>query len=153
MFAGKNREMIGGRSRWWMAIVVIAAILSGPAAIAQAAAGKYTVKSTLDTSDANPGDNLCDDGAGNCTLRAAMEEANAHAGKDTITAALTELDALAVGLDRVVAAAHGHSQAGRACHELGHADQQCPGVWILCPRGGCRRRIRRKSCVREVDER
>ncbi len=37
----------------------------------------YTVNSLLDTSDANPGDGVCDDGSVNCTLRAAIEEANA----------------------------------------------------------------------------
>lgn len=35
-----------------------------------------TVDSTLDTADANIGDGACDDGDGNCTLRAAIEEAN-----------------------------------------------------------------------------
>lgn len=55
----------------------------------QAAGGKYVVTSTLDTSDANPGDNVCKDAGGVCTLRAAVEEANAHAGKDTITFKIT----------------------------------------------------------------
>ncbi len=36
----------------------------------------FTVNSTADTHDATPGDNLCADSAGNCTLRAAVEEAN-----------------------------------------------------------------------------
>jgi CSLREA domain-containing protein len=35
-----------------------------------------TVDSTLDSPDDNVGDGICDDGAGNCTLRAAIEEAN-----------------------------------------------------------------------------
>ncbi len=35
------------------------------------------VNSTGDGGDANPGDGICDDGAGNCTLRAAIEEADA----------------------------------------------------------------------------
>ena len=43
------------------------------------------VNSTDDAVDANPGDGDCDDGAGNCTLRAAIMEANALAGADTIT--------------------------------------------------------------------
>lgn len=42
------------------------------------------VNSTADTPDANPGDGICDDGTGNCTLRAAIEEANASAGFDLI---------------------------------------------------------------------
>lgn len=45
----------------------------------------FTVKSTGDGRDSNAGDGICDDGTGNCTLRAAIEEANASAGKNTIT--------------------------------------------------------------------
>ena len=44
----------------------------------------FTVTSTGDGGDSNPGNGICDDGTGDCTLRAAMEEANAVAGKDTI---------------------------------------------------------------------
>jgi uncharacterized repeat protein (TIGR01451 family)/CSLREA domain-containing protein len=47
-------------------------------------AATLTVNSLLDTGDDNPGDGVCDDGAGNCTLRAAIEEANALFGLDTI---------------------------------------------------------------------
>jgi CSLREA domain-containing protein len=43
------------------------------------------VDSTADTSDANPGDGLCDDGFDACTLRAAIDEANASPGHDTIS--------------------------------------------------------------------
>ncbi len=43
-----------------------------------------TVDSTLDTGDDNIGDSDCNDGAGNCTLRAAIEESNAAAGTQTI---------------------------------------------------------------------
>lgn len=44
-----------------------------------------TVDSKLDTPDANVGDNICDDGDGNCTLRAAIEEANSNADATNIT--------------------------------------------------------------------
>ncbi len=43
-----------------------------------------TVDSTLDTPDANIGDTICDDGAGHCTLRAAIQEANANPDNSTI---------------------------------------------------------------------
>jgi len=43
-----------------------------------------TVDSTLDTADANIGDGICDDGSGNCTLRAAIEEANSDPDASTI---------------------------------------------------------------------
>ncbi|HEX4162868.1 MAG TPA: choice-of-anchor Q domain-containing protein [Acidimicrobiales bacterium] len=42
-----------------------------------AAAATFTVNTTNDTSDANPGDGVCADSDGNCSLRAAIEEANA----------------------------------------------------------------------------
>ena len=40
----------------------------------------FTVNSTLDTPDAAIGDGVCDDGNGNCTLRAAIQESNANGG-------------------------------------------------------------------------
>ena len=43
-----------------------------------------TVNSTGDGGDSNAGNGICDDGTGSCTLRAAMEEANARSGADTI---------------------------------------------------------------------
>lgn len=44
----------------------------------------FTVNSALDTIDANPGDGLAQDAAGNTTLRAALMEANASPSADTI---------------------------------------------------------------------
>lgn len=44
----------------------------------------FIVTSSGDSKDANPGDGICDDPSGRCTLRAAIEEANALAGPDTI---------------------------------------------------------------------
>lgn len=55
----------------------------------KARASSFTVNSLLDTSDANPGDGFCDDGAGNCTLRAAIQEANSFPGADVITFSVT----------------------------------------------------------------
>jgi CSLREA domain-containing protein len=53
-----------------------------------APAALLVVNSTGDGADALPGDGICDDGTGNCTLRAAIQEANALAGADTINFAL-----------------------------------------------------------------
>lgn len=39
-------------------------------------AAAFVVNSTGDSADAQPGDGLCDDGTGHCTLRAALMEAN-----------------------------------------------------------------------------
>lgn len=47
-------------------------------------ANTFTVNSTLDTCDANPGNGVAADSAGRTTLRAAIMEANARAGADTI---------------------------------------------------------------------
>ena len=44
----------------------------------------FTVNATGDGADANTGDGVCDDGAGSCALRAALEQANAAVGLDTI---------------------------------------------------------------------
>src|SRR5690349_7562092 len=49
-----------------------------------ALAASFTVNSTADTVDANPGNGVCADASNNCTLRAAIMEANALAGADTI---------------------------------------------------------------------
>lgn len=47
-----------------------------PVSYVHASGTTFTVNSTLDTPDNSPGDGICDDGSGNCTLRAAIEEAN-----------------------------------------------------------------------------
>ena len=50
-----------------------------------AAAKTFTVNVTGDGQDANIGDGICQTSvAGNCSLRAAIQEANADAGTDTI---------------------------------------------------------------------
>lgn len=48
-------------------------------------AATFTVNSTADSVDAAPGNGTCADAAGACSLRAAISEANALAGADTIT--------------------------------------------------------------------
>ncbi len=48
----------------------------------------YVVNSTADTNDATPGNNVCAAAGGECSLRAAIQEANAHVGADTITFAI-----------------------------------------------------------------
>ena len=59
--------------------------------------GAWTVDTALDGIDADPGDGVCDAGAGACTLRAAIDEANRHALPDTIT--------IGAGIDPVVSIA------------------------------------------------
>jgi hypothetical protein len=57
-------------------------LLTSPGAEADPAT--FTVDSAGDGSNSNTTDGVCDDGSGNCTQRAAMEQANAEAGTDTI---------------------------------------------------------------------
>jgi hypothetical protein len=49
------------------------------------AAQTFIVNSTFDGVDINPGDGICADASGNCTVRAAIMEANTLAGVQTIT--------------------------------------------------------------------
>ena len=51
---------------------------------AHAAAKTFTVNATGNSQDTNPGDGICLTSSGNCSLRAAIQEANANTGKDTI---------------------------------------------------------------------
>jgi hypothetical protein len=68
-----------------MTALILIALGSRPLAPASAA-GTLTVNSAIDVIDAAPGDGVCEilDNTGICTLRAAVMEANAAAGKDTI---------------------------------------------------------------------
>ena len=63
----------------------LSGVVIGVLAVAvPAGAATFTVNSTDDAVDANPGDGSCATAQGVCTLRAAIQEANALAGADTI---------------------------------------------------------------------
>lgn len=55
--------------------------LSAHAAFAQNVGRLFTVNDAGDTADASPGDGVCADAAGKCTLRAAVDEANGNAAE------------------------------------------------------------------------
>ena len=59
----------------------------GAVFVRPARAASFIVNNTTDAADFAPGDGVCETAAGNgiCTLRAAIREANALAGDDTIT--------------------------------------------------------------------
>ena len=59
-------------------------MLAAAALATPAHAATFTVNSTADTVDETPGDGTCADSTGACTLRAAVMEADALAGTDTI---------------------------------------------------------------------
>ncbi len=70
------------------AAAILAVALGASLALAPAAPGAFsltfTVDTTADGNDATPGDFSCDDGSTHCTLRAAIQEANATSIQDTV---------------------------------------------------------------------
>jgi predicted outer membrane repeat protein len=60
------------------------AVVAGALVAGSAHAAGFSVSVPYDAVDAAPGDGLCDDGTGQCTLRAAVMEANALPGWDDI---------------------------------------------------------------------
>jgi len=64
--------------------IVAAAIAAFLAPCVPAHATTYSVNSTADAVDQTLGDNVCATATGTCTLRAAVQEANAHPGADSI---------------------------------------------------------------------
>lgn len=64
-----------------LALLLLIVIASGIVLLtrpgAEADPATFTVDSTGDGGDSNTADGVCDDGSGNCTLRAAIELANA----------------------------------------------------------------------------
>jgi CSLREA domain-containing protein len=67
-----------------LALMVVCACGSWLTLAPQASAATFTVDTTKDGVDANTADTLCATAGGKCTLRAAIEEANAQSGNDEI---------------------------------------------------------------------
>jgi CSLREA domain-containing protein len=78
-----KRKMLTLGALIGLALVVLAVLLLLGIGRSSYAAG-FVVDSQADAVDANPGDGVCDDGSGNCTLRAAVQETNALPGHDSI---------------------------------------------------------------------
>src|SRR6185369_6079299 len=72
-----------------MRLKIVVAAIFALTLVPPASASTYTVNNLGDATDATPGDDICDAGGGVCTLRAAIVEANAHAGTDTIAFSVT----------------------------------------------------------------
>ena len=69
------------------ALALIALLIAANgSALAATEPAPFSVNSTVDATDANPGDGVCETVAGNgvCTLRAAIVEANALPGGQTV---------------------------------------------------------------------
>ncbi|UDY37929.1 choice-of-anchor Q domain-containing protein [Dermatobacter hominis] len=80
------------------ATAVVAAALTWPASHASAAGGTYTVDTSADAVDDVPGDGLCATAAGECSLRAAVMEANTAPGTTTTIGFSSALTAVALTL-------------------------------------------------------
>ncbi len=71
---------------FFYSLSILAVLFLQVGIVPAAAAANFTVNSNIDVVDANPGDGLCQTATpGQCTLRAAVQEANALSGADTIT--------------------------------------------------------------------
>jgi CSLREA domain-containing protein len=68
----------------FLALLLFGALCWAGAATTAQAQQTFQVDSRGDGGDSNPGDGTCDNGSGACTLRAAIEEANADGDTDTI---------------------------------------------------------------------
>lgn len=68
----------------FLSIVLLAIALVGFPASHVSAGGALIVTMVNEGADANPGDGFCATSGGHCTLRAAIQEANAHVGAETI---------------------------------------------------------------------
>ena len=71
----------------FLSLILIAVII--PQLLTTRAAVTFTVNSLLDTPDVTPGDGICANANGACTLRAAIQEANSFSGDDTINFSVT----------------------------------------------------------------
>lgn len=65
--------------------LVLSLLFSWRVMVTPAYAAVFVVNNPGDAGDSNPGDGICATATKVCTLRAAIEEANAHPGVDTIT--------------------------------------------------------------------
>lgn len=88
--------MLPIRHRLCLLMLAVFALL---AQLVQAAV--FTVDSLADSADINAGDGLCDDGSGACSLRTAIEEANALGGADTIGFSVSGTIILSSGLPSI----------------------------------------------------
>src|SRR5213082_2644153 len=94
-----TKHLLLFRSLTGMALLIAAtfalcAAIGGQTQAAIALGEIFVVNSTGDQDDAFPGDGNCETQVGNgiCTLRAAIEEANAHAGGDGISFSIPTSD-------------------------------------------------------------
>src|SRR4029450_4302766 len=72
------------QNRWSARRLAISVLVAVAAPTAPAESALFVVDTTVDAVDQTPGDGVCQTIVGECTLRAAVQEANALAGPDAI---------------------------------------------------------------------
>jgi len=118
------------------------------------AATTFTVNTTVDAVDTNPGDGACSTGAGSCSLRAAIQEANALAGPDTINVtagvyslsifgAAEDLAGTGVTVNILVPGGPGLDRLQRGRHRGG---REAPRGRVRTRRSSARPRPRARGC-------
>ena len=75
----------------------VASVLAGWLIATPAEAAFISINVTTQTDDADPGDGVCEDASGNCSLLAAIQEAGALAGADIIDVPVGQYDRLPAG--------------------------------------------------------
>lgn len=94
-------------------------LVLAPRVDSQTAGVLFTVDATADASDANVGDRLCADAAGRCTLRAAIQEANANpSGRDIIIFALPQPSVISLTQGPLTVSGHNISIVGPGARRL-----------------------------------
>lgn len=102
----------------------------------------WVVLSTADTPDANPGNGICADSMGRCTLRAAMMEANWMSGDDRIEFELTGAAPVVIQLGSVLPTISsragtldidGYSQPGRRVNTTTVGSNAIQGIELRGP--------------------
>jgi hypothetical protein len=127
--------VIGERRKSGKLIALAAAAFVIAAVPSAAYATTYNVSTTGDGADVTPGNDVCEvtTAAGDCTLRAAIGEANAHAGTDSIGFLSSQFDGVAANSTIVITAAlptiTGQTFIdGGACLTGGGDPKPCAGV-------------------------
>jgi CSLREA domain-containing protein len=116
---------------------VLARVKPEPKTIHTAAALKFVVDTTADALDATPGNQICLTAAGTCSLRAAIDEANRHAGPDTINFAIPGLAPQVIQLtlgkltiNQAGTTIDGYTQPGAHPNTGTTVDNALPGIEI-----------------------
>src|SRR5688572_8997984 len=73
------------KARWILGVALIGAVAVVVPVPTPAHAATYVVNDTRDRVDSRPGNGVCRTSSGTCSLRAAVQEANARSGADVIT--------------------------------------------------------------------